>query len=393
MANAKTNTVINNETSQGEKMNVQNLTLRELKLWNMIRSNSGVMMAYGIPGISKSATFRTIADKLGMQYIDLRTTTIDETQLGEYPVLTKYQDGDTELDVVGSAVPKWAIKSNERPTLVHFEELNRCNQNVRNAALGILLERIIGTDFKFNSNVYMVASGNPETEYESDVETFGTALRNRLLPIEFTLKLDDWITEFAEPHGVNPYVVSFLKAKIQHFGNTPTLVEKFLDEGDNTSQYPSPRSWTFLSDYVNEFPKEMQKDVLTDVTTLKSYVGEISATAFVNYVLETFKVSVEDVLEGTANLDGLDSGNAQRLVQDFMETKTYHELKEKQRKNWQKFMEMLPDEVLSAHITSLLKALDSSDVKQMKAYKSLLVNFKDTIALLRKGLAANRAGK
>ncbi len=365
------------------------LSRRELKLWNMIRSNSGVLMAYGIPGISKSATFRAIADKMDMQYIDLRTSTMDETDLGSYPVISDV-DG---VKVVSAAVPAWAIKANERPTLIHFEELNRCSQNVRNAALGILLERLIGTNFKFNSNVFMVASGNPETDYESDVETFGTALRNRLIPIQFELKLDDWIKEFAEPHGVHPSVIGFLKSKINFFGNTPTLVEKFLDEDDTSSQYPSPRSWTFLSDYVNMFPEDMHSEVLTDVTTLKSYVGEQAATSFVNYVLETFKISVNDVLEGKADLNGIAPDATQRLVQEFMDTKKYADLNEKQRKNWQKFMEILPDEYLSAHITSLLKALDSSDANQMKAYKSLLENFRDTIKLLKQGLAANRAGR
>lgn len=362
------------------------LSMRELKLWNMIRSNSGVLMAYGIPGISKSATFRSIADKLGMQYIDLRTSTMDETDLGAYPVVTEI-DG---VKVVESAVPAWAIKANNQPTLIHFEELNRCSQNVRNAALGILLERIIGPKFKFNDNVFMVASGNPETDYESDVEVFGTALRNRLIPIEFTLKFEDWKNEFAIEHGVNPYVISFLENKVNYFGNSPILVEKYLDEDDSQSQYPSPRSWTFLSDYVNMFPEEMRKEALTDVGTLKSYVGEIAATSFVNYVLETFKVNVNDVLKGKAKVNELDSGQAQRIVSEFIDTKVYHELKAKERENWLKFMEVLPDEVLSAHITSLLKGMDVNDAKQMKAYKSLLENFKDTIKLLRKGLAANR---
>jgi hypothetical protein len=368
----------------------ENLSMREMKLWNQIRTNSGVLMAYGIPGISKSATFRAIADKMGMNYIDIRTSTIDETQLGEYPTLTEYDQDGRILKVVGAAVPEWAIKANERPTLIHFEELNRCQQNIRNAALGILLERIIGTDFKFNNNVYMVASGNPETDYESDVETFGTALRNRLIPIEFTLKLEDWIKEFAEPHGINKFVTGFLNAKINFFGNTPILVEKFLDEDDPSSQYPSPRSWTFLSDYVNAFPEAMQKDALTDVTTLKSYVGETAATSFVNYVLDTFKISVKDVLSGKAQFDGITSDVTSRLVAEFMESYKYYKLNEKQRKNWQKFMEMLPDENLSAHITSLLNALNSGDKEQMKAYKSLLENFKDTIKLLKQGLVANR---
>ena len=37
---------------------------------------------------------------------------------------------------------KRAFKSNLKPTLIHFEELNRASQHVRNAALQILLRTI-----------------------------------------------------------------------------------------------------------------------------------------------------------------------------------------------------------------------------------------------------------
>jgi len=139
-----------NVTAKNDSFNTALLSKRERRLWNIIKNNSGVLMAYGIPGISKSATFRSIAEKLGLNYIDLRTSTMDETDLGAFPTVSEYEG----IKVVDGTVPKWAIKANEAPTLIHFEELNRCSEQVRSAALGILLERIIGSEFKFNSNVF-----------------------------------------------------------------------------------------------------------------------------------------------------------------------------------------------------------------------------------------------
>ena len=135
---------------------LQELSPRERKYWNVIRTNAGVLMAMGIPGISKSATFNQIAKSLGMQYIDLRTSTMDETDLGSYPTVDDYEtkEGKT-IKVVDGTVPKWAIKANEMPTLIHFEELNRCPEQVRSAALGILNEKVIGSEFKFNKNGFL----------------------------------------------------------------------------------------------------------------------------------------------------------------------------------------------------------------------------------------------
>jgi hypothetical protein len=350
------------------------LSLREMKLWNMIRANSGVVMALGIPGISKSATFRTIASKLGLNYIDLRTSTMDETDLGVFPVVAEING----VKVVESAVPAWAMCANERPTLIHFEELNRCSSNIRNAALGILLERIIGTKFKFNDNVFMVASGNPVTDFDNDVEVFGTALRNRMLPIKFELSLKDWLTEYAN-ENVHPMVINFLKSKPDYFGNTVGQLEKHFQDDDSISQFPSPRSWTFMSDYISAFPEEMRKEVMTDIVTLRSYVGEIAATSFVNYVTETFKVDVKDILKGKADLKSLDNMTIQRIAQEFQDGYTYFGLNAKERTNWREFMKVMSDEHLAALTIGMVKTWNHNDKDQKKIFEELFTEFKSVI--------------
>lgn len=354
------------------------LSPRLQRYWAMIRPQSGVVMAMGIPGISKSASFRAIADVMGMQYIDLRTSTMDETDLGVFPVVSKQTMADgTVVDMVEGAVPAWAVRANERPTLIHFEELNRCSQNVRNAALGILLERVIGPKFKFNENVYMVASGNPVNEYDSDVEVFGTALRNRLIPINFGLRFEEWCTDYAN-ENVHSMVISFLRENKEYFGNDIQQLEMFLgDNSDTTCQYPSPRSWTFLSDYINCFPEELQKEALCDVVTLTSYVGEKAATKFTLYVNDFFKISVKDILTGKRKPEDVTEAMTMgRLIQEFSDKFKLHECSKVEQDRWVEFMKVLPDEVLAGHITSIFK---SSDMSELQKCKSLLTNFRDII--------------
>lgn len=345
---------------------VNKLSSRELKLWNMIRNKSGIVMAYGIPGIAKSATFRTIAKKMNLSYIDFRATTIDETDLGVYPVVSDYNG----FKVVEHAVPGWAIRANEKPTLIHFEELNRCTSNIRNAILGILLERIIGTNFTFNEHVYMVASGNPVCDYDQDVEEFGFALRNRLIPIQFTLTLSEWKNEFAKENVVNE-VIGFLNAKPDFFGNTKHQMEKFI--GENEEQYPSPRSWTFLSDYFKGFENDkVRKEAMKDINTIKNYVGQIAGTAFVAWINEFFKVSVEDVLKGKVDISTLDVMTVQRITEEFQETKKLHELTTAQLKNWKTFISHMSDEIRAAHIVFLMSNINKlSEIDKNKYFDTL----------------------
>jgi hypothetical protein len=144
--------------SQEMRDTLSTLTARERKYFMTMWPKSGVLYITSKPGIAKSAIARTIADKMGFRYMDLRLSMADETDF-KFPFLKDANYDGKDIKVSGYAVPEWAFESNTQPTIIHFEELNRAPQFVRNAALQILLERQIG-DFKFNGTVLMMASGN-----------------------------------------------------------------------------------------------------------------------------------------------------------------------------------------------------------------------------------------
>jgi len=283
---------------------------------------------------------------------------MDETDLGVFPSL-KQENG---LDIVNHAVPSWAVKANKQPTLIHFEELNRCSSNIRNAVLGILLERIIGTEFTFNDHVFMVASGNPVTDYDNDVESFGFALRNRLIPVEFELTLNQWRNEFADKNIIQE-IIGFLTTKPDYFGNTITQLNKFI--GSDQSQYPSPRSWTFLSDYLKAFtdPKE-RLNAIQDRKTIDCFVGEIASSAFVNYCLEFYKISVKDILKGKVKPESLDNMTVQRITQEFQDEYKFNKLNTEEQKNWEKFISFMNDEIKAGHLSFLATEADAPDANK-----------------------------
>ena len=163
------------------------LTAKERKYFSVMWAKYGVLNITSKPGVAKSAIGRSIADKMNFRYMDIRLSMVDETDVGLYPSISEVEVDGSMVKCLDFVVPRWAIEANKQPTIIHFEELNRASQQVRNAALQILLERQIGTDFKFNENVLMMSSGNLGDEDGTDVEEFDSALNNRLVHINHTL--------------------------------------------------------------------------------------------------------------------------------------------------------------------------------------------------------------
>lgn len=249
------------------RKNLMKLTEKEKLYFSVIRSQYGVLFLQSKPGVGKSAISKSIANKMGLQYIDIRLSMADETDM-QFPNLTY----NTELGshVIEHAIPEWAVLANEKPTLIHFEELNRAPLAVRNAALQILLERAIGPKFKFNENVFMMSSGNLGEDDSTDVEEFDSALNNRLIHIAHDLTIREW-AEWGKD-TIHPDILSFIQFYEPNF---------YVAPNDNSNAYATARSWQMLSEYIiSNFgggPKIDESKTVVDTsskTTHRNSLGE-----------------------------------------------------------------------------------------------------------------------
>ena len=247
--------------------NLRKLTTKEKLYFSVIRSQYGVLFLQSKPGVGKSAISKSIAKKMDLQYIDIRLSMADETDM-QFPNLTFMEELNTH--VIEHAIPEWAVLANERPTLIHFEELNRAPLAVRNAALQILLERAIGPKFKFNDNVYMMSSGNLGEDDSTDVEEFDSALNNRLIHIAHDLTIKEWIDWGT--NIIHPDIISFITFYENNF---------YVQPNDNSNAYATARSWQMLSEYVianfGGGPKIDESKTVVDIkskTTHKNSLGK-----------------------------------------------------------------------------------------------------------------------
>ncbi len=374
------------------------LSTREKRYFRVMFSKSGVLFITSPPGIAKSAVARSIAKKLGMQYFDIRLSMVDETDVGLFPVVSSIiiedfesldgfgegliskidpkKNKSVEIKTLTHVVPEWAVKANMKPSIIHFEELNRSTLQVRNAALQLLLEREIGAFFKFNDHVYMLSSGNLGEEDGTDVEEFDQALNNRLIHYTHDMPFPEWKKEFADEH-VHPVIVGFLRANAQYYYKKPDEREQ------NNKAYATPRSWTFLSDYIFANYGEWEEKIDMDKNVVKdkngnpimlrrfphpnvwlndiqhvghSFVGAPNAR-FLRYVQDTLKISLLDVLDRFNDIEDdikeFTRDKKSELLTNMKEKKVA-DLKSHQVDNLVKFLMTVSDDEVVGYVLHVL---------------------------------------
>lgn len=343
------------------------LTEKELGIFKLMLPQSGVPFLKGKPGIGKSAIVNSIAKKLNMQYIDLRLSQIDETDLGLFPTTKTNKSGNTYVEY---AIPHWAVLANENPTIIHFEELNRSSLPIRNAALQILNERGIGYKFKFNENVYMIASGNQGEADGTEVEEFDNALKTRLLTRNYDLTLQEWIDGFAR-ENVNPLVVDYLN-------NKPAEFYRFNEDAET---YATPRGWTFLSDYINtvtEDPNDIQEiiDEISDKVGL--YVGA-SGNGFMRFLNNRNQVTIKNVLDNHKKyadiIEKLGNVKKTELIEE-LKSFEFDKFTKKQIVNIHEFLATVEMDQLAGYLTHLI---DNNPVENNDNFKAFMLEYNELL--------------
>jgi hypothetical protein len=355
---------------------LQLLTPKERKYFRIMFAKYGVLNITSKPGIAKSALGRSISEKMGFRYMDIRLSMVDETDVGLYPQVNEVEVDGKIIKCLDFVVPRWAIEANKQPTIIHFEEMNRASQQVRNAALQILLEREIGVDFKFNDNVLMMSSGNLGDEDGTDVEEFDSALNNRLIHISHSLSPDEWVNDFANDN-CHSSITSFIKVHPEQLQKSPT---------ENSKAYATPRSWTMLSEYIisnygkDSSPREFLRE-LSEVAS--SYVGP-SAVKYIQYCEDMLNINIQDVLNNfdkiKNDLKKYNRDKNSELIQSLKEI-DLSALDKKQINNVEKFLNGVGDDEKTAY---LLYVLDSEADITEPVINDFLLRFKDIFKTIKK---------
>jgi len=417
------------------------LSKTELMYFEIMLSGTALYIR-GIPGNAKSAIGRSICEKIiwwrdgekekhtGINYIDLRLADKDETDLGSYPVTKnpidqlikfgemldkgyidldqfnkikeKYLDVIINVDDLTSltfAVPDWALGANSYPTIIHVEELNRCDPKVRAASLQLLNEKQIG-NFKFNDNVFWMASGNLGEEDRTEVDEMDLALSNRICILDHDIGVEEWAENFGNEHCWNVMVDYLLSNQ-----------KLYVAPSANEIRYATARSWTNLSNYIfSTFGKD--PDLYTVSSSDKMSIvglGFIGASwsGFQRYLMDTSKININDIIDKwetvKKEVQKLNRGRTMELMSNLRNVKLQEKNKE-QIHNIISFLKVLaPDNISDGdtkshsnddEVTSyLLHLVDKMETPNEKFHKYVIKHFTDKAKIIHKWVENGRLTK
>ena len=219
---------------------------------------------WGPPGIGKSEVVAEIADELGGAVIDLRMAQMEPTDIRGIPYYNK------ELNKMDWASPVELPDedfASQYPIVVLFlDEMNSAPPAVQAAGYQLILNRRVGK-YRLPDNVVIVAAGNRDSD-KGVTYRMPMPLANRFVHIEMRPDFTAW-QNWAVNKGIHKDVVGYLSFAKQDIYD--------FDSKSSSRAFATPRSWTFVSDLLND---EENTDNDTLFNLVAGSVGDGLATKF-----------------------------------------------------------------------------------------------------------------
>lgn len=221
---------------------------------------------WGPPGIGKSDLVAHITSEMKGRLYDLRLALMDPSDLKGVLYYNPGQD-----NALWSAPPDLPSKEEaaKYPIVVLFlDELNSAAPATQAAAYQLVLNRKVGT-YELPDNCVVVAAGNRETD-RGVVYRMPAPLANRFVHLNLKSDFDTWAA-WAVDQQIDADVVGYLT---NHKGDLMNFDPKAPGHA-----FPTPRSWTFVSELVQEAKHgEITENELLDL--ISGTVGEGTALKF-----------------------------------------------------------------------------------------------------------------
>jgi len=241
----------------------QLLTVLEREFQAAVHGQHTPVMLWGPPGVGKSQMVAQVAERHGMNVIDIRLSQMEPSDLRGIPFRT---DGKVEW-AVPSMLPD-AERHGEQGILF-LDEITSVPPSVSAAAYQLILDRRLGA-YVVPDGWAIFAAGNRQGD-RGVTYTMPAPLANRFSHFEVDINLDDWVL-WAYANNIDERVIAFLRFR-------PELLFEF-DPAHNPVAFPSPRSWEFSHRALKKFGD--MPDLLTGA--LQACVGPAAGIELAAFV-------------------------------------------------------------------------------------------------------------
>jgi hypothetical protein len=240
---------------------------------------------WGSPGIGKSSIVKQIAIKEGLDFIDLRLSLLDPTDLKGIPFFDQINHQALW------ASPNFLPSDSHSKGILFLDEINTAPPSVQASAYQLILDRRVG-DYQLPKGWSIIAAGNNESD-RGVTYRMPPPLANRFVHLDMEVNFEDWKI-WAYQENIDSSLIAFLH-------HDPSRLFDF-DPSKNQKSFPTPRSW----EYVDRILKS-RVDPLLLMDTISGAVGSESATAFLAF---------RRVMDRLPNIQELLAGESVEVVHD-----------------------------------------------------------------------------
>ena len=237
---------------------------------------------WGTFGIGKSQIVRETAKDMGMQFVDVRISQLEPSDLRGLPKL----DGETTKWLP----PNWL--PSEGKGILFMDEINLAPPSIQSSCYQLILDRQLG-DYKLPDGWVVISAGN-RIEDRANVFELPAPLANRFLHIELkTPSVEEW-TDWGLENGnkIDSRVIAFLHFK-------PSRIHAF-DTKNKDKAIATPRTWEYCSKLIDEV-----EDDDTLMTLSSTAVGEAVATELLGFLKIGRNIDVKKLLAEPESVEEL----------------------------------------------------------------------------------------
>ncbi len=235
------------------------------------------VFVWGAPGIGKSSIVKQIAQSKEMEFLDLRLSLLDPTDLKGIP----FFNAETKEGVW--AKPSFLPSDPDSRGILFLDEINTAPPAVQASAYQLILDRKVG-EYELPKGWSIVAAGNREND-RGVVYKMPPPLANRFVHFEMEVDFDDW-KAWAYRAGIESAIIGYL-------AYDKSMLFTF-DPASNEKAFATPRSWEYVDSIVKS---GIAADLLLD-----SIGGAVGREAAVGY--SSFKKVMKELPDLEQILDG-----------------------------------------------------------------------------------------
>ena len=299
-------------------------------------ANIAVLMR-GPTGVGKSHMGKALATELGLDFLDVRGSTMDESQVSGIP---DFETSKT-AGVATFCLPSWYVRACREPVVLMLDELNRSMPQVMQSFFQIVLDRELGNNvdgepLRLHPETRVIAAVNHGSEY--DVNDMDPALLRRFWVVDLDPTVTDWI-DWASENAIDPVTIDFVRQHPEHFRVDPSSVEP-------GTVIPTPASWHRLDESLRHMgmaPSEVAGSRPDGFYALATgFIGNEASISYTDFVSRYERViAAEDVLAGKISdkqAKELSASEAMAVLDKLANHCKDNNWKKKQAKNIAKFV-------------------------------------------------------